>query len=72
MDHLLALDDRREKIESLIIASMKRLHSATNNIQSELQAMFDGRIADIEEIANPKFGSPLEGRSQETDVDLAY
>jgi hypothetical protein len=61
MERLLALDERREKIESLIIASMKLLHSATRSMQSELQAMYDGRTADIEELGDLIVENPLEG-----------
>ncbi|EHL02024.1 hypothetical protein M7I_1976 [Glarea lozoyensis 74030] len=62
MERLLALDDRRQKIEGLIIASMKRLHSATNNIQSELLAMYEGRTAEIEELVDISIEGPFEGR----------
>jgi hypothetical protein len=63
MNRLIALDERREKIENLIIASMKNLHAAISNIQTELQAMYDGRKTDIEELGDLTVDNPFEGLS---------
>lgn len=61
MERLISLDERREKIEGLIIESMKRLHSATSTMQTELQAMYDGRVTDVEELMNLSLEGPFEG-----------
>lgn len=42
-----ALNKRRMRLESLILASMKSLERHTMNIASELSAMFEGRIEEI-------------------------
>jgi hypothetical protein len=42
---------------------MKRIEWATNNVRSEMQAMFDGRKADIEELTKPSLVGPSEGQS---------
>lgn len=50
IERLIALDNRRENIERLIIASMKRLESAISTGVIALQVVYDGRVADMDDL----------------------
>jgi len=47
-ERLDALNRKRQSLESLILSSMKKVEIHSTNISSELNAMFEGRIEDIE------------------------
>jgi hypothetical protein len=48
-DRLDALNRKRSALESLILASMRSIEQHTINICSELSAMFEGRIEELQE-----------------------
>lgn len=50
-DRLDILNKKREGLELAILKSMKTVEINTSNIISELNAMFDGRIDELEESA---------------------
>jgi len=53
-DRLVALNKRREAIETQINAGMKAIEVHTTNISSELTAMYDGRIEELTEANSPR------------------
>lgn len=50
-DRLDVLNRKRETLELAILKSMKTVEINTSNIISEMNAMFDGRIDELEESA---------------------
>ncbi|KAH6671082.1 hypothetical protein B0J14DRAFT_88089 [Halenospora varia] len=48
-EKLEALNSRRESLEKQVLASMMRVESQTKMIATEMDAMFSGRLEDLEE-----------------------
>ncbi|KAE8446881.1 hypothetical protein EG329_011512 [Mollisiaceae sp. DMI_Dod_QoI] len=53
-DRLDVLNKKRQSLENTILTSMKTVETQTLNISSELNAMFDGRIDELEEHSTPE------------------
>jgi hypothetical protein len=53
-DRLDVLNKKRQSLETAILTSMKTVEVHTSNITSELNAMFDGRIDELEEPSTPE------------------
>lgn len=53
-DRLDVLNRKRQSLENAILTSMKTVEIHTSNITSELNAMFDGRIDELEESSTPE------------------
>ncbi|KAF8847625.1 hypothetical protein BDZ45DRAFT_681779 [Acephala macrosclerotiorum] len=53
-DRLDVLNKKRHALENTILTSMKLVETSTINISSELIAMFEGRIDELEECSAPE------------------
>lgn len=53
-DRLDILNKKRQALEQTILTSMKLVENSTINISSELVAMFEGRIDELEECSGPE------------------
>ncbi|KUJ22794.1 uncharacterized protein LY89DRAFT_680897 [Mollisia scopiformis] len=53
-DRLDVLNKKRQSLENTILMSMKAVETHTLNISSELYAMFEGRIEELQEPSTPE------------------
>jgi hypothetical protein len=51
-DKIDALNKKRQNLEQLILASMKMVEIHTTNLCSEINAMLEGRIEEIEQLSS--------------------